>query len=92
MSDSDTPSTDLDNAKLVVVAKRPTEAEASILVSVLADEGIKAVATGGFTAGFRTEAPGWVSVQALESDAERAKEILAELKTHPQQWPGEDVG
>ena len=91
MSDQETPSTELDNAKLVVVAKRPTETEASILVSVLADEGIKAVATGGFTAGFRTEAPGWVSVQTLESDAQRAKEVLAELTAHPQEWPGEDV-
>ena len=78
---------DLRNAKLVEVAKRSTEMEASILVTVLADEGIKAVATGGFTAGFRAEAPGWVSVKTLEKDAERAKEILAELKAHPPEWP-----
>ena len=70
----------LDNVKLVEVATRPTETEATMLVTVLADEGIKAVATGGFTAGFRAEAPGWVSVQTLESDAVRAKEIIAELR------------
>lgn len=64
---------------LVTVAERSTEAEASILVSVLNDEGIRAVATGGFTAGFRAEAPGWVAVKTLESDAERARQIIAEL-------------
>ncbi len=81
----------LDNAKLVEVAKRPTESEAMILVSVLADENIKAVATGGFTAGFVTEAPGWVSVQTLQRDEARAKEILSELKAHPVEWPEEDL-
>jgi hypothetical protein len=79
--------TNLDHAKLVEVAKRPTETEAMMLVAVLADENIKAVATGGFTAGFVAEAPGWVSVKTLEGDAKRAKEILAELKAHPPQWP-----
>jgi len=77
---SKSPQENLDNVKLVEVATRPTETEATMLVTVLADEGIKAVATGGFTAGFRAEAPGWVSVQTLESDAERAKEIIAELR------------
>ena len=80
----------LNNAKLVEVAKRPTETEAAILVTVLADEGIKAVAMGGFTVGFRAEAPGWVSVKTFESDAERAKRILLELKAHPPEWPDAD--
>ena len=73
---------DLKQAKLVTVAQRPTEVAASILVSVLRDEGIKAVATGGFTAGFRAEAPGMVSVQTFEADAQRAKQIIAELRQH----------
>ena len=68
-----------DHEKLVTVAKRATETEASILVSILADENIRAVATGGFTAGFRAEAPGWVSVHTFESDAERARQIIAEI-------------
>lgn len=76
-----------DNEKLVTIAKRPTEAGASVLVSVLADEGIRAIATGGFTSGFKAEAPGWVSVQTLESDAARARELLAELKQEPMEWP-----
>ena len=85
------PDDNLNHAKLVEVAKRPTESDALILVAVLADENIKAVATGGFTAGFVAEAPGWVSIQTLESDAQRAKEILSELKQHPVQWPEGDV-
>ncbi len=84
---TESPSENLNNAKLVEVAKRPTETEASMLVTVLADEGIKAVATGGFTAGFRAEAPGWVSVQTLESDAAKAKEILAELRPVDEEQP-----
>tara|TARA_R110002049_G_scaffold27321_2_gene94265 strand:+ start:485929 stop:486171 length:243 start_codon:yes stop_codon:yes gene_type:complete len=70
----------LNNQKLVTVAQRPTEQLAAILVSVLADAGIRSVATGGFTAGFVAEAPGWVSVQTFESDAERAKQVIAELR------------
>ena len=70
----------LDNAKLVTVAERSTESAATILVSILKDAGIRAVATGGFTAGFRAEAPGLVSVQTLEEDAERAKQVIAEVK------------
>ena len=70
----------LNDEKLVTVAQRGSEVAASILVSVLQDEGIRAIATGGFTAGFRAEAPGMVRVQTLESDAERAKQIIAELR------------
>ncbi len=70
----------LDDAKLLTVAERPTEVEAAIVVAVLKDAGIRAVATGGFTAGFRAEAPGWVRVQTLEGDAKRAREVIAEIK------------
>ena len=71
---------DLNDEKLVTVAERATETAASILVAVLEDEGIEAVATGGFTAGFRAEAPGMVRVQTLQRDARRAVQILSELK------------
>lgn len=70
----------LDDAKLVTVAERPSEGGAAVVVAVLGDAGIRAVATGGFTAGFRAEAPGCVRVQTLERDAERAREIIAEMK------------
>ena len=71
-------STDNDE-NLVTVAERATEAEATILVSILQDEGIRAVATGGFTAGFRAEAPGWVAVKTFERDAEQARRIIGEV-------------
>ena len=77
MTDHETP---LDDQRLITVAERPTEQLAAILVTVLADAGIRAVATGGFTAGFVAEAPGWVKVQTLETDADRAREIIAEVK------------
>ena len=75
------PSTDLDQANLVTVAHRQCEASASVLVSVLRDEGIRAVATGGYTAGFRAEAPGVVRVLTFESDAEQAKRIVNEIES-----------
>jgi hypothetical protein len=70
----------LDDATLVTVAQRSNEVAASILVAALTDAGIRAVATGGFTAGFRAEAPGVVRVQTLERDADRARKIIDELK------------
>jgi len=77
------PDTILDNAKLVIVAERSSEIAAKVLVNVLADEKIRAVAVGGFTAGFRAEAPGWVQVKVFEGDAERARTIISEIKQVP---------
>lgn len=72
-----------DDATLVTVAERPTEPAATVLVSILADAGIRAVAVGGFTAGFVAEAPGWVQVKTFERDAEKAREIIAQIKAEP---------
>lgn len=72
--------TESNHENLVTVAQEATEQAAALLVSVLSDEGIRAIATGGFTAGFRAEAPGWVSVQTMESDAEAARRIIAEVR------------
>lgn len=69
-----------DRDELVTVAERPSEIGATVLVNVLADEGIRAVAVGGFTAGFRAEAPGWVQVKTFARDAERARKIIAEVR------------
>lgn len=71
---------DLESNELVVVAERTNEVAAQILVSVLADAGIRAVAVGGFTAGFRAEAPGYVQVKTLDKDAEEAHRIISEIK------------
>ena len=82
-------SLNLDDENLEKVAERPDEVGAAVIVAVLADEGIKAVATGGFTAGFRAEAPGWVQVKTLARDADRARKIISEIKQQPAQWPDE---
>lgn len=71
---------DLNDAHLVTVAERSSEIAAGVLVNVLADAGIRATAVGGFTAGFRAEAPGWVEVKVFQRDAERAREVIAEIK------------
>ena len=71
---------EMDDAKLVTVAERDLESAALILVTVLKDAGIRAIATGGFTAGFRAEAPGVVKVQTFEVDAERARQVISEIR------------
>ncbi len=78
--DSENP---LDDANLITVAQRSNEMAANVLVNILADEKIRAIAVGGFTAGFRAEAPGWVQVKVFERDAEQARKIIAEIKPVP---------
>ena len=51
--------------------------EAAMIVSVLAGEEIDATTAGDFTAGFRAEAPGVVSVLVRKKDLEHAQGILA---------------
>jgi hypothetical protein len=72
----------LDDENLVKLTTVPGEFEATAIVSALEAEGIKAQTVGGFTAGFRAEAPGGVSVVVLEDDLPRAKQIFADLKAH----------
>ena len=52
------------------------EMEAAMIVSTLAAENIDATSTGDFTAGFRAEAPGDVSVLVRSSDLDRARKAL----------------
>ncbi|MEM6470728.1 MAG: DUF2007 domain-containing protein [Planctomycetota bacterium] len=77
--DPSTPAPETDG-RLVTVAERADELSASILVQILKDAGIKAMATGGFIAGFRAEAPASVEVKTFERDAKRAAEVIAEVK------------
>ncbi len=71
-----------------------TEAEAAGIVTALTAHGIQATATGGFTAGFRAEAPGYVNVLVRHEDLEAARRILAELKDDGSDidWSQVDVG
>jgi Putative prokaryotic signal transducing protein len=72
----------LDDEKLSKLTTVTGEYEATAIVSALEAEGIRATTVGGFTAGFRAEAPGGVTVVVLEDDLPRAKEILADLRQH----------
>ncbi len=68
--------------------------EAGIVVATLEENGIRAIATGATTAGFRAEAPGWVQVLVAEDDLPRAEALLEEIdKTHDDvDWSQVDVG
>jgi hypothetical protein len=61
----------------------PNEIEAAAIVTALASYDIEAFAAGGYTAGFRAEAPGNVTVLVKHADLERAQQALAELRQGP---------
>jgi hypothetical protein len=63
---------------LATLATVSTEVEAQLLVNILNDHGIAAVATGGFTAQFLAEAPGVVRVQVKQDNLSVARSVLAE--------------
>lgn len=84
--------TDPNNPEILV--RVSTEAEAAAIVTELAAGGIEASATGGFTAGFRAEAPGEVSVVVRQADLAKAKQTLAGLDENQTDidWSQVDVG
>ncbi|QQE12313.1 DUF2007 domain-containing protein [Planctomycetota bacterium] len=61
----------------VILIQLQTEIEAAMLVDALNEQGIQAVASGGISSGFRTEAPGYVNVLVHQKDIEQAR-IAAE--------------
>jgi len=72
----------------------PSEMEAAAIVDALAEHGIRARAVGGYTSGFRAEAPGDVKVVVGRADMARAEEVLAEIRSEPVEvdWSKVDVG
>ena len=52
-----------------------TDVEAVVIVGALAARGIQAHTTGGYTAGFRAEAPGYVQILVKNKDLDRARPI-----------------
>ncbi|HUG18747.1 MAG TPA: hypothetical protein VMM56_07195 [Planctomycetaceae bacterium] len=85
-------STDPDNPE--VLTRVPTEWEAAAILSALADRGIHALTTGGFTAGFRAESPGDVNIIVKHQDLKLALEALKsiELNDTAVDWSQVDVG
>ncbi|OHB81503.1 MAG: hypothetical protein A2W31_14160 [Planctomycetes bacterium RBG_16_64_10] len=61
------------------IASVPNEIDAAVLVEALAAAGIRATAVGGYTSGFRAEAPGEVHIVVAQCDAVRAAQRLAEI-------------
>jgi hypothetical protein len=84
---------DLNAEDLKTLTTVTNDFQASAIVSALEAEGIRATAVGGYTAGFRAEAPGSVSVIVGEADLERAKKVLEELRRHGAEvdWSQVDV-
>ncbi|MCG8451086.1 MAG: DUF2007 domain-containing protein [Pirellulales bacterium] len=76
---------DESHVQIATLLRVPTDMEAAMIVSNLAAEDIDATTTGDFTAGFRAEAPGQVSILVRKGDLERARKILEELKVDPQE-------
>ncbi len=69
---------DADNPQ--VLTSVSSDVEAAIIVNALAERGIKASAVGGFTSGFRAEAPGEIRVVVRHADLDAAARALAELE------------
>jgi hypothetical protein len=69
----------------VILTTRRTETEAALIVAALKDRGVEAQATGGFTSGFRAEAPGDVRILVRRSDLEQARAALREIEAKPGQ-------
>jgi len=72
----------------VVVAKYPTEFEASLIKNMLVNAGIPSQVAGGITAGFRAETPGMVQVLVPGGFEEEARLLIEEFEA----GEGSDVG
>jgi hypothetical protein len=85
-------STDEDNQ--VVLSTFANELEAAAAVTTLQALGVEALVMGGYTAGFRAEAPGDVRVVVRSRDLERARKALAEIRATrgDVDWSQVDVG
>jgi hypothetical protein len=73
----------------VLVSVR-SEAEAAMLVDRLRQSGVRAMAVGGYSAGFRAEAPGLVKVVVPRDDYHRAKTVLQSSCSEADLSPGPD--
>ena len=77
-----------------VLVSVPSDVEAAAIVAALATRGVQASTTGDYTAGFRAEAPGQISVVVRCADLEQAKLTLVEIEKDQAEidWSQVDVG
>lgn len=89
---SDQKTTDTNNP--ILLTRFVSEIEAVAILAALAESGIQGTTTGTFTTGFRTEAPGDVSVFVRHGDLPKALEVLSaiEANTNEIDWSNVDVG
>ena len=83
-----------DPNRLETLISVPGEMEAALIANLLQEHGICAKAVGGYTSGFKAEAPGEASVLVGQADLARAKELLAEIQAELRQidWSKVDFG
>ncbi|MCR4413680.1 MAG: DUF2007 domain-containing protein [Thermoguttaceae bacterium] len=62
------------------IASFTNEVDAAVVVGALEDAGIHAMAVGGYTSGFRAEAPGEVRVVVALGDVGRARDVMREMR------------
>lgn len=81
-----------DDLELLITAA--TEVEAAIITNALEEHGVRAVATGGYTSGFKAEAPGVVKVYVKRVDAEAARCAMDQIRKEKTDvdWRAVDVG
>jgi hypothetical protein len=72
----------------------PNESQAAMVVTVVNDFGIYAVAEGGLTAGFCAATPGEVHIMVRSQDLDRARKALEEYREvmGDIDWDDVDVG
>ena len=63
-----------------ILTTTASDVEAAAIVTALSAHGIEAHTTGGYTAGFRAEAPGRIQVVVRAADLAEAQVILAEIQ------------
>ncbi len=85
---------ELDSENQVTLLSVDSEFEANSIAHELAANSIKALVTGGYTAGFRAEAPGRVNVVVRQADLERAQLAILDWEKNRGQtdWSGVDIG
>jgi Flp pilus assembly protein TadB len=69
------------------------EIEATAIVTALADYDVKAITVGGYTSGFKAEAPGNIAVVVKREDFDRARQAMTEIQEDQGQidWSNVDV-
>lgn len=83
-----------DKDDTAVLLNASTEWEASFIADALNERDIDAQASGGLTAGFRAEAPGYARVIVPRGQLERAQKALVAIRDEAAHidWSKVDVG